>query len=243
MRWGQSFFVMKACAPEPAFQPGHAHADPFSYELSIDGVRMLVDAGVHGYADSPWRGYARSVRAHNCAVVDGREPMDAWGAFRVARRHKVEILSWTTDRHGGARFTGKHDGFAPHTTEREVRMDGKAGVWIRDSIEERGDARMESLVHFAPGATVVQQGAMIRIEREGALLWLVPGRDTAMRIDPPRAEPPDGWYFPRFGEGHAAPWVVLLPTNPGGQALCYALVQAATADEARACAWKLDHDD
>jgi uncharacterized heparinase superfamily protein len=243
VRWGQSFFLMKACGPEPAFQPGHAHADPFTYELSIDGVRMVVDAGVHGYADSPWRADARSVRAHNCAVVDEREPMDAWGVFRVARRHKVEILSWTTDRHGGARFTGKHDGFAPHTTEREVRMDGTHGVWIRDNIEERGEARLESLVHFAPGATVVQQAALIRIEREGALLWLVPGRDTAMRIEPPRAEPPEGWHFPRFGQGLAAPWVVLLPTNPGGQALCYALVQAATADEARACAWKLDHDD
>ena len=81
----------------PDYQPGHAHCDMLSYELCIDGRRVIVDSGVHDYEASDLREYVRSTAAHNTVRVDGMEQLEIWGAFRVARRAKpifAELSDW-----------------------------------------------------------------------------------------------------------------------------------------------------
>ncbi|HBH82063.1 MAG TPA: heparinase, partial [Nitrospira sp.] len=51
----------------PDYNPAHAHCDTLSYELAIDGQRVVVDSGVFDYEPSRERAYARSTRAHNTA--------------------------------------------------------------------------------------------------------------------------------------------------------------------------------
>lgn len=83
-----SQLVVKLGPPGPAHQLGHAHADWFSYELSVEGERVVVNAGVHGYADSPQRAWCRSEAAHNTVEIVGAPQLEAWGAFRVGRRYE-----------------------------------------------------------------------------------------------------------------------------------------------------------
>ncbi|TMA60853.1 MAG: hypothetical protein E6J75_00260 [Deltaproteobacteria bacterium] len=42
----------------------------FGYELSVGGMRIIVDAGVGGEEPGPWGDYFRSTRAHNTVAVD-----------------------------------------------------------------------------------------------------------------------------------------------------------------------------
>ena len=69
----------------PDYQPGHAHADFLAIELSLDGARFIVDGGVKEYAEGPDRAWSRSVQAHSTVFVEGEEPLELWGAFRVGQ--------------------------------------------------------------------------------------------------------------------------------------------------------------
>ncbi|MBK6451783.1 MAG: heparinase II/III-family protein [Proteobacteria bacterium] len=99
------------CGPiGPDYQPGHAHCDTLSFELCVDGQRVVVDSGVHDYDVGPQRAYDRSTGAHNTVMVDGVEQSEIWG-FRVARRARplfAELSEWSN---GELRFQGSHDGY------------------------------------------------------------------------------------------------------------------------------------
>ena len=58
----------------PDYVPGHGHADLFSFELSLNGARLVVDSGVASYEAGPMRQYCRSTRAHNTLEIDGQGP-------------------------------------------------------------------------------------------------------------------------------------------------------------------------
>lgn len=77
----------------PRHQPGHAHADTLSFELSIDNVRVLVNSGTSEYGVGPERSRQRGTAAHNTVMVDGCDSSEVWGGFRVARRAEPQGLS------------------------------------------------------------------------------------------------------------------------------------------------------
>ncbi|MCS6896689.1 MAG: heparinase II/III family protein, partial [Nitrospira sp.] len=100
------------CGPVgPDYQPGHAHCDTLSYELALEGRRVIVDSGVYDYEASPERAYARSTRAHNTVMVDGAEQSEIWDVFRVARRAKPIRASLRKGEQGAVIFEGGHDGY------------------------------------------------------------------------------------------------------------------------------------
>ena len=59
------YLIIDAGSVSPSHQPGHAHAGLFSYELSIQGIKMVSDTGVSSYADSLVRNHERSTAAHS----------------------------------------------------------------------------------------------------------------------------------------------------------------------------------
>ncbi len=117
----------------PEYQPGHAHCDTLSFELAIDGRRVIVDSGVHDYEPSQERTYARSTKAHNTVAVDGEEQSEIWGVFRVARRARPLEARIEQQPDRSVWFTGAHDGYRRlrgrpiHT--RSIAYDGKE-TWI-----------------------------------------------------------------------------------------------------------------
>lgn len=70
----------------PDYQPGHAHADTLSFELSLFGCRVFVNSGTSQYGEDLERQRQRSTSAHNTVEVDGENSSEVWAGFRVARR-------------------------------------------------------------------------------------------------------------------------------------------------------------
>lgn len=100
----------------PAYQPGHAHADTLSFELSLFGQRLFVNSGISMYGTELERERQRGTSAHNTVEVDNENSSEIWSGFRVARRARPVHLS-TTKKNKAIQVTASHDGY--------VRLPGK----------------------------------------------------------------------------------------------------------------------
>jgi uncharacterized heparinase superfamily protein len=197
-RNGEDVIIIDCGCIGPDYQPGHAHCDTLSYELAINGLRVIVDSGVFDYEPSSERAYARSTHAHNTVVVDGEEQSEIWGVFRVARRANPLRAFFEKQVDGSVMFKGAHDGYArlagKPIHKRQVSYDGQ-GIWeIKDMLEGRGTHQMESYIHIHPDFQVVQSEAGIRV--------IEPSGSTMANIEalgPSHMRMEQGWYFPEFG--------------------------------------------
>jgi uncharacterized heparinase superfamily protein len=182
----------------PDYQPGHAHCDMLSYELALDGRRVVVDSGVLDYEPSQERTYARSTRAHNTVLVDGEEQSEMWGVFRVARRARPIQAHLESVAHESVIFEGAHDGYrrlkGRPIHKRQISYDGQGNWVITDVLEGKGTHRMESFVHIHPDFSIVESGVgRFYIERCGETLATVEALGACqMKIE-------QGCYFPEFG--------------------------------------------
>ncbi len=90
----------------PDYQPGHAHADTFTFEIHHHGKPLIVDTGISTYEKNERRHLERSTAAHNTVQVDGKDSSEVWGGFRVARRSFVKDLKEESDG-----IQAIHDGY------------------------------------------------------------------------------------------------------------------------------------
>lgn len=153
-RFGGDSLIIDCGAVGPDYQPGHMHCDMLSFELCMDGQRILVDPGVHGYEDDATRHYLRSTAAHNTVTLDGAEQSEIWGTFRVARRARPLKPRISDIAEARQTFSGGHDGFRrlPQRARhwRTVTSD-LAGRWdIVDEVQGSGDGTVRAYLHFAP---------------------------------------------------------------------------------------------
>ena len=94
----------------------------FSYELSLDGRRVVVDGGTSTYEAGPERDWVRSTRAHNTVEVAGEDQCEFFAAFRVGRRGRPRDVTASVSAEG-LHLAGWHDGYRrlpgrPSTTAR-----------------------------------------------------------------------------------------------------------------------------
>ena len=234
---------MKA-SPVPPVQPGHAHGDPMTFELSLGTVRMLVDAGCHGYAESPLRGWCRSVRAHNTAVVDGVEPVEAWSVFRVGRRHGPPCAQMEPCA-DGRRFTGEVvlPGGAVHC--REILCLDRAPAWrVRDAAVRRDGtpASLVALLHASPDTAVsVREDGVCLLRQDMAVLLVLPEPGMVLSAHLPGEGDVRFWYCPRFGVSDPAPTLEVTPAGEG-EGRCGVWLCAPEAEDA-VRAWMKDNPD
>jgi hypothetical protein len=209
---GRGLLLMDVGRACPDDLPAHAHADFFSFELSVDGRRWVVDSGVGEYAAGPWREYYRSTRAHNTVIVDGIDQIECWGSFRVARRAQVHNRVAIEGPH----LTGVeawHDGYArladPVRVGRAVIALGDRAWLVLDEISANGAHTWESHVHAAPD-TEVRLGpghALLEAgERHLTIAWFGIGSQCLVRG---QMNPRQGWYAPAFGR-HLPNWVLAM---------------------------------
>lgn len=186
------------CGPiGPDYQPGHAHCDTLSYELALDGRRVVVDSGVHDYESGPERRYARSTRAHNTVAVDGCEQSEIWGVFRVARRACPLGASLEQVGENRARFEGAHDGYrrlpGKVVHRRTIGYDSAEGWSVCDALQGGGIHAMESFIHLHPDFTAEVAGGSIKVLEAGEQpVATIEVEGAAIRLE-------QGWYFPEFG--------------------------------------------
>jgi len=204
----------------PEYLMAHAHADIFSYELSLFGKRFVVDSGVYGYTEGPMRQHVRSTAAHNTVQIDGLDQIECWDAFRVARRDAPRGVEWARTETGGV-FEGTYDGYQDRlgdglTHRRRVEVDTRARcVHVRDDVLGKGGHRAKSRVHLHPNVHIRQDGDVIHLRRG----------ENQCRIDTVAGEVgwERGWYCPRFGVRHRVCVLVVEDEGSGSLQCSYQL--------------------
>jgi len=76
----------------PQWNPGHGHSDFLSLEISLRGMRLIVDPGTSRYNTGPDRSRERSAAAHNGPVWEGHEPIEFFGSFKVGRLRAARMI-------------------------------------------------------------------------------------------------------------------------------------------------------
>jgi uncharacterized heparinase superfamily protein len=191
-----NYLILDAGHVGPDYQPGHAHADFGSYELSLNGRRVIVDSGVHDYEYSELRRYSRSTAAHNTVEINGQNQSEVWGTFRVARRGKPLDVSWKP-LESGFELSGSHNGYdrvkgRPRHT-RKVKWDqGTTSLHIQDRIISGQSVACVSRIHLHPDCEIVaQEDKVITVQYpEGKFIVEV---ERSYTVE-------NGWYFPEFGK-------------------------------------------
>jgi uncharacterized heparinase superfamily protein len=155
------------CGPVgPDYQPGHAHCDTLSYELVLDGRRIVVDTGVHDYEPGDRRYRSRSTASHNTVMVDGAEQSEIWGVFRVGRRARA-IEAELTNRAGVVSFVGAHDGYCGHPGgvihRRKAEYRPDHSLEVADELTGNGRHGMDNRIHFAPALRICGHGRSLEI--------------------------------------------------------------------------------
>ena len=126
----------------PSYQPGHAHADTWSFELWKGARKLIGDTGCSTYVPGEVRSYERSTVAHNTVVIDGRDSSEVWASHRVGRRFD----------------------FRRHKRTFELTADGLKG---RDELNGKGEHDVEIRFHLPPGVGKDE----VTIECPGELVW------------------------------------------------------------------------
>lgn len=234
------YLVCDAGPIGPDYLPGHAHGDLFSFELSLGGERVIVDAGVFGYDADELRRYCRSTAAHNTVEVEGRDQCEFWAAFRVGRRGRPrDVVFEALD--DGFRLAGWHDGYlrlqsrARHA--RELRWYAGGLLLVRDRVEARRPVRCVSRLHLAPGCELLERHERgVHLRHPGGELRVAFAGEGSLSVEPSR-------YCPEFGrclEGTALCFSHRASTSESGfciaegsSALAYDLVAGARVEGRR----------
>lgn len=183
----------------PDYLPGHAHADTLSFELSLDGRRVIVNSGTSVYGTGPERLRQRGTGAHNTVEVDGENSSEVWSGFRVARRARPEGLSVTQE--GGCWIVAcGHDGYTRlpgRPRHRRTWRFGNGGLSVSDRIEGR-HVRAVAAFHFHPALTLSSAAdgtsGTLAAAQGTVLRWRV--GTGAARIEPSTWHPEFGTSLP-----------------------------------------------
>ena len=139
----------------PDYIPGHAHSDTFNFELYVNGQPLIVDTGISTYENDKIRHYERSTAAHNTVQVNNMDQSEVWGAFRVARRAKINLLEEREDY-----FCSSHDGYESRlgiTHQREFKFESNQ-ITILDTLMGEHKRMAKAFFHFPAGTNPVLGG-------------------------------------------------------------------------------------
>ena len=157
----ENYIICDAGPIGPDYIPGHAHADMFTYELSLKGCRVIVDTGNFDYLESPARSLSRSTRAHNTVEIDGLDQCDMWGAFRVGRRASPIDVQFEA-KPLGFRLSASHKGYdrppirAIH--KRTFEVSHPFQIRIADEVSAANTVNVRTYIHLTPECSIIQFG-------------------------------------------------------------------------------------
>lgn len=164
----------------PDYQPGHAHADTLSCELSLFGQRVLVNSGISQYGEDCERHRQRSTAAHNTLEVDGENSSEVWAGFRVARRARPFDVSIRRGERNVI-LNAAHDGYrrlAGKVTHHRKWLAEPLGLTVTDEVSGSYTAAV-AYWHFHPDVElerlndtcfeiILPQGQVVRFNITGA---------------------------------------------------------------------------
>ncbi|MHC1729268.1 MAG: heparinase II/III family protein [Syntrophobacteraceae bacterium] len=180
----------------PDYLPGHSHCDLLSFELSLNGRRVIVDSGCSQYEEGEIRSYNRGNLGHNTLTVDGCNQSEVWGAHRCARRARPLYAQLRKREDGAIVFEGAHGGYKKLSGSpihhRSICWIGDE-IQIRDHVTGRGTHSIESRLHVHPDLAIRQNNGAVVLGDGGKALVKVSFSGTGV------IESTQGWYCPEFG--------------------------------------------
>ena len=174
----------------PAYQPGHAHADTLSFELSLFGVRVFVNSGISTYDIGTDRNYQRGTAAHNTLEINGENSSEVWAGFRVARRASPFGL-FAGEKNGTFHARCSHNGYrwlpkAPNH-KRSWQLSSNR-LEVLDTINGAFETAI-AYFHLHPDIDLDSQNR----------LWLATGQVINWHVQGGVARVVDSSWSPRFG--------------------------------------------
>lgn len=224
LRYKDTHVILDAAEVGLRGRGGHGHNDVLSFELVLEGVPLITDAGSYVYtASAEWRHRFRGTASHNTVQVDGEELNrlrsrdDLWSLHYDAR---PDAVWWAPDSHFPS-WAASHLGYrrladpVVHRRAVSADRDGSA-VMVRDQLFGSADHDLVSRMHLEPGFDVTIDGRVARCvrARDGATAFLtVVAADSALTLGVA-----DGWVSPSYGVKLATRVVTLagrcrLPTT------------------------------
>lgn len=144
--------LIDAGAIQPTYQPGHAHADTFSFCLNVDGKPVVVDTGISTYENNADRASERSTIAHNTLSVNRTSSSDVWNSFRTGRRANVNYI-WEKENN----FAAVHNGFKNFGILHLRSFEWRSGrIIIEDQVDHLTNKTIYTSIHFSPDVVVEQ---------------------------------------------------------------------------------------
>jgi uncharacterized heparinase superfamily protein len=191
---GELVCIVTASRPWPEHQPGHAHCDALSFELSLRGERVITDTGVSEYAPGAKRDLARATRSHATVEIDGREQAECWAAHRIGSRPDVALVRAEPGKSLEAVCAGWATPEVLH--RRRFELGERGALAIADTFDAPAP-RARAFLPLAPGLEPALAGnrATIPLRAGGALRIALP-ETLAWRV----ARAP---YYPEFGREEA----------------------------------------
>jgi uncharacterized heparinase superfamily protein len=217
--------VCDAAPIGPDYQPGHAHGDLLSFELSFDGHRVVADSGVHGYEGDPLRDWCRSTQAHNTVEIEGRSQCEFWSVFRVARRGRPRDVRFES-RPDGFRLAAWHDGYqrlaGRPRHHRRFAWHERGVLLVKDEVTSGRSVTARSRLHLHPGCVVERiEGLAVRIRHPGGVFQIVFAGPGELALEP-------SIYCPEFGVQRER---TALRFEAAGERLVFGFCIAKTEDE------------
>jgi uncharacterized heparinase superfamily protein len=181
------------------YQPGHAHADTLSIEMSIASRRFIVDPGCFDYDYGVNREYDRSSLAHNTVTVNGTNSSELWHVFRVGARAVATVHEFTDNCRGGFTCSASHDGYR---TQRGHPIHRRTVSWREEKMIRIVDEVYGNGMHTVQGGFLVAPDWRV-VEVPGGFTASLSEVTARIRII---AESPvvqqfieQGCYHPEFG--------------------------------------------
>lgn len=145
------------------YQPGHVHADTFSFCLFVDGQPVIVDRGVSTYEHSKERLAERGTAAHNTVCVNSENSSDVWAAFRMGKRPCVKI-----EKDSVMEISCLHDAYQSKfgiLHRRQIRT-GELSIEITDTLDNFRKHNAMVYMHFYPGIRPEKNGTEWHLNKE-----------------------------------------------------------------------------
>jgi uncharacterized heparinase superfamily protein len=142
----------------PVYLGAHAHADTLSFELSVNGERIVVNSGTSTYAPGLLRDLERSTRLHSTVEIDGLNSSEVWSSFRVGRR--ANISKRKIENSGDVvRIEGEHNGYRYLTNspkhKRVWEFSGNKLV-VKDWVEQYRNKSLVGRFYFHPNTSLLE---------------------------------------------------------------------------------------
>lgn len=208
--------------------PADGDRSTLGYELAIDGAPLIVHGGFDLDERSAWRGWFRSIEAHNLPRITGPSTQ----SLTVPA---VTDGTWIV-RDGLVYFAGTRENVAPGVLHRRRVICAPGEFWIIcDQLWGEGAMGAESAIHLHPDTDVratCTGRPELRLERAGvpvASMVFGGAASVALVAGLEEQSARQGWYATPNSERRAAPTVVVRADGPLPAVMGYAILPRTEA--------------